>query len=53
MEGDKSITVGELIEMLNKYPKNLPVYISSDGEKEVQEVTESLAFGMFECVEIK
>lgn len=49
---DGCLTVGELRKMLEQFPYCMPVYINSDGESIVSNVTKTLAYGKFECVEI-
>lgn len=49
---DGCMTVGELCKILDKFPYCIPVYINSDGKNIASAVAKTLAYGMFECVEI-
>lgn len=49
---DGCLTVGELRKMLDEFPYCMPVYIYSDGEEIASDVKKTLAYGLFECIEI-
>ena len=46
------LTVGELKNWLDDFPNSMPVYVYSDGERIASHVYRTLAYGLYDCIEI-